>query len=117
MTTTLARPSEPVLEDARGLKCPLPALRTRRALLRLDVGASLTVLADDPMATIDIPHLVFELGDELVETAQEVAFLRFVIRRRGAGPASGKGDQTPAIAADHGPVGMSLPTKTGGPEG
>ena len=71
--------------DTRGLKCPLPALKTRRALARLKVNSTLIVLADDPMAAIDIPHLVIELGDELAEAAQTDDALRFVIRKRGAG--------------------------------
>ena len=43
--------------DLRGLKCPLPALYTQKRLDGLAPGAALTVLADDPMAAIDIPHL------------------------------------------------------------
>jgi tRNA 2-thiouridine synthesizing protein A len=67
--------------DTLGLKCPLPALRTRRALLGLNNGETLTVLADDPMAAIDIPHLVRELGEELLVAEEQDARLRFVIRR------------------------------------
>lgn len=43
--------------DLRGLKCPMPALLARKALARLAPGASLTVLADDPLAVVDIPHM------------------------------------------------------------
>lgn len=82
---TKADEKPPALEDSRGLKCPLPALKTRRALARLEGGATLIVLADDPMAAIDIPHLVRELGDELVEASQQAAALRFVIRKRAGG--------------------------------
>jgi len=92
MTKSLAKSLERAFEDLRGLKCPLPALRARRALLRLDAGAELTVLADDPMAAIDIPHLVRQLGDELVEIRQDRKALRFVIRRRG-GARSAKNDR------------------------
>jgi len=67
--------------DALGLKCPLPALKTRRALAKLDAGATLIVLADDPMAAIDIPHLLHELGDELVAASEGGERLRFVIRK------------------------------------
>ena len=41
--------------DARGLKCPLPVLKAEKALAGLKAGATLTVLATDPMAKIDIP--------------------------------------------------------------
>ena len=71
--------------DAIGLKCPLPVLKTRRALATLDAGAMLVVVADDPMAAIDIPHLVRELRDELLAASEEGGRLRFVIRKaRGA---------------------------------
>ena len=69
--------------DTLGLKCPLPALKTRRALAKLAAGALLDVEADDPLAAIDIPHLVRELGDELVAAAAESGRMRFTIRRRG----------------------------------
>lgn len=41
--------------DARGLKCPLPVLKMEKRLVALPPGATLTVLATDPMAKIDIP--------------------------------------------------------------
>ena len=41
--------------DARGLKCPLPVLKMEKRLETMAVGATLTVLATDPMARIDIP--------------------------------------------------------------
>jgi tRNA 2-thiouridine synthesizing protein A len=69
--------------DTLGLKCPLPALKTRRALAKLEAGALLEVAADDPLAAIDIPHLVRELGDELVAASEESARMRFVIRKGG----------------------------------
>jgi tRNA 2-thiouridine synthesizing protein A len=43
--------------DLRGLKCPLPAMLAKRALAKLASGVRLTVLADDPMAVVDIPHM------------------------------------------------------------
>ena len=43
--------------DLRGLKCPLPALLAKKALARLSPGTALTVLADDPMSVVDIPHM------------------------------------------------------------
>jgi tRNA 2-thiouridine synthesizing protein A len=75
--------AEPTVDlDALGYKCPLPALMTRRALARLRDGAYLAVVADDPMAAIDIPHLARELGHEVVLAREEGAHLRFVIRKR-----------------------------------
>ena len=51
--------------DLRDLRCPLPVLRTRKALRRLAPGAVLIVECTDPLAGIDIPHLVAQSGDVL----------------------------------------------------
>ena len=50
-----------ILVDARGHRCPVPTLRLRRALETAPPGAGLRVLADDPMARIDVPHLAWQL--------------------------------------------------------
>ena len=71
--------------DLRGLKCPLPALRTRKALSRLAPGALLVVECTDPLAEIDIPNLVRETGDALEGTARHDDVLVFRIRRQGGG--------------------------------
>lgn len=57
-----------VVVDARGLKCPLPVMLARRAAAGLKPGQAATVLADDPLAEIDIPHFCSSEG--LVLTAQ-----------------------------------------------
>jgi tRNA 2-thiouridine synthesizing protein A len=68
--------------DLRGLKCPLPALRTRKALSRLQGGATLVVECTDPLAEIDIPNLVRETGDALEDKARHGDVLVFRIRKR-----------------------------------
>ncbi len=42
--------------DARGLRCPLPVIRTEACLRKMKTGQKLLVLSDDPVAMIDIPH-------------------------------------------------------------
>jgi tRNA 2-thiouridine synthesizing protein A len=69
--------------DLRGLKCPLPALRTRKVLSRLQGGAILVVECTDPLAEIDIPNLVRETGDLLEDKARRDNVLVFRIRKRG----------------------------------
>ena len=64
--------------DLRGLKCPLPALHTARRLKALVPGARLSVLADDPMAAIDIPHLCRQ-DFRLVSTTRDGRTIRFEI--------------------------------------
>jgi len=54
--------------DLRGLKCPLPALFARRALARLPKGGKLVVVTDDPLAPVDIPHMCWREGYEVMGT-------------------------------------------------
>jgi tRNA 2-thiouridine synthesizing protein A len=64
--------------DLTGLKCPLPALKTRKALKALTPGDFLEVRCTDPLSVIDIPNLIRETGDKLEITeraAQEIVFL------------------------------------------
>jgi tRNA 2-thiouridine synthesizing protein A len=61
--------AEEVLVDARGHKCPVPTLRLQKALGGLAAGAVVRLLADDPMARIDVPHFCNQRGHELVEAA------------------------------------------------
>jgi tRNA 2-thiouridine synthesizing protein A len=51
--------------NLRGLRCPLPALKTRKALRSLAAGDRLVVECTDPLSTIDIPNLIRETGDVL----------------------------------------------------
>jgi tRNA 2-thiouridine synthesizing protein A len=67
--------------DARGLNCPLPALKTRKALRGLPAGGLLLVEATDPLAGIDIPHLCREDGHRLVSTTREGAVQSFLIEK------------------------------------
>ncbi len=57
--------------DLTGLKCPLPALKTRKALTTMKPGDWLEVHCTDPLAIIDIPNLINQTGDR-VEVAQQV---------------------------------------------
>lgn len=71
--------SEPL--DLRGLKCPLPALFARRALARLGPGAELEVVADDPLAAVDIPHMCNQQSHTVVSLTREGAVTRLRLRR------------------------------------
>jgi tRNA 2-thiouridine synthesizing protein A len=57
----------PVLIDARGHRCPVPSLRLRKALEGAAPGTRATLLATDPMARIDVPFLMSELGGRVIE--------------------------------------------------
>jgi tRNA 2-thiouridine synthesizing protein A len=67
--------------DLRGLKCPYPALRVRKALQTASPGEMFVVSCTDPMAAIDVPHLVNETGDRLELSRAEADVLIFHIRK------------------------------------
>jgi len=67
--------------NLRGLKCPLPALRTRKALGGLQAGDVLTVECTDPLTAIDIPNLINQTGDTLEDTRKDKKLLTFRIRK------------------------------------
>jgi tRNA 2-thiouridine synthesizing protein A len=70
--------------DLRGLKCPLPALRVRKALKTAESGTLFVVTCTDPMAAIDLPNLMRETGDAIEASASEAGVLVFHIRKRAA---------------------------------
>jgi tRNA 2-thiouridine synthesizing protein A len=55
-----------MIVDARGHRCPTPSLRLQKAMRGAGPGARLTLLATDPMARIDVPHLMAGLGGRVV---------------------------------------------------
>jgi tRNA 2-thiouridine synthesizing protein A len=67
--------------DLRGLKCPLPSLLARRALLRAADGAELLVFADDPLAPVDVPHMCYQEGFEVVSVRKDEDGCEMVLRR------------------------------------
>jgi tRNA 2-thiouridine synthesizing protein A len=68
--------------DLRGLKCPLPALRARKALSGLKSGDILIAQCTDPLTAIDIPNLLNQTGDQLEESLREEDVLVFRIRKK-----------------------------------
>ena len=67
--------------NLRGLKCPLPALRTRKTLSAMASGDVLIVECTDPLSAIDIPNLLRQTGDALEENRRGEIFV-FRIRKR-----------------------------------
>ncbi len=68
--------------NLRGLKCPLPALRTRKALSGMASGDVLVIECTDPLAAIDIPNLLRETGDALEASGKADDVLSFRIRKK-----------------------------------
>lgn len=67
--------------NLRGLKCPLPALRTRKALTTMTSGDLLTIECTDPLTAIDIPNLLRQTGDTLENKCAVEGLLTFTIRK------------------------------------
>ena len=67
--------------DARGLICPLPVLRARKALQGVAKGAAIEVLATDPAALKDFPAFCAESGHALEASREDAGVYRFTIRR------------------------------------
>jgi len=68
--------------NLRGLKCPLPALRARKALTGLKSGDLLIAECTDPLSAIDIPNLLRQTGDALESSARDGDLLVFRIRKK-----------------------------------
>jgi tRNA 2-thiouridine synthesizing protein A len=79
----------PLVVDARGHRCPVPSLRLRKALEGAAPGSRATLLATDPMARIDVPFLMGELGGRVVETSEVDGVLTLVVETSTAGTDAG----------------------------
>jgi tRNA 2-thiouridine synthesizing protein A len=74
--------------DLTGLKCPLPALKTRKALMGLKPGDRIEVHCTDPLSVIDIPNLIRETGDKVEITERAESRIVFLIEKAdGLSPA------------------------------
>ena len=73
--------AEELLIDARGHLCPVPTLRLRRALQDAPAGGQVRLLADDPMARIDVPHFAAEVGAQIVERTEAEGGFSFLVAK------------------------------------
>ena len=71
--------SEHIL-DAKGLNCPLPILKTKKALKDVPVGEALEVLSTDPGSVADFEAFCRTTGNQLVESSTDDGVYRFIIR-------------------------------------
>ena len=75
-------PGKDAAVNMRGLKCPLPTLKTRKLLSKMASGEVLAIECTDPLTAIDIPNLVRETGDKLEDSVKKGRVLTFTIRKR-----------------------------------
>jgi tRNA 2-thiouridine synthesizing protein A len=67
--------------NMRGLKCPLPVLKTRKLLSTMATGEVLVIECTDPLVTIDIPNLIRQTGDTIEQHSKKGRVLTFRIRK------------------------------------
>ncbi len=67
--------------DTKGLNCPLPVLKARKALADVSFGECLIVQATDPASRIDFRHFCNVSGHELVDASEDDGVFTYVIRR------------------------------------
>ena len=77
---------EPTIDhvlDTKGLNCPLPVLKTKKAMGQVPSGGILQVLATDPGSVADFEAFCRQTGNELLESKTEGDVYIFLIRRSG----------------------------------
>lgn len=67
--------------DAKGLNCPLPILKAKKALKAVPAGGTLEILATDPGSVADFQAFCRTTGNELVEHDEDGGVYRFVLRK------------------------------------
>ncbi|EIJ34610.1 sulfurtransferase TusA family protein [Thiothrix nivea] len=67
--------------DARGLNCPLPILRTKKAINGLASGEVLKVIATDPGSVKDMEAFCKQTGNEMVSSAEAGGEYTFMIKK------------------------------------
>ena len=73
-----------MIVDARGHRCPVPSLRLRKALDDAAPETRVTLLATDPMARIDVPHLMAELGGRVISIDDSAGVLTIEVETPAA---------------------------------
>lgn len=69
--------------DAKGLNCPLPILRAKKALAGMPAGNTLEILATDPGSIKDFEAFCRTTGNELVEREDDGKIFKFIIKKTG----------------------------------
>jgi len=69
--------------DARGLNCPLPILRAKKALNDLSGGQVLRIIATDPGSVKDFQAFAKQTGNELLESGEGSGEFTFLIKKKG----------------------------------
>jgi tRNA 2-thiouridine synthesizing protein A len=68
--------------DAKGMNCPLPILKTKKALQTMQPGGLLEVLATDPGSVADFESFCRQTGNQLVSSTKEGDVYKFLLKRK-----------------------------------
>jgi tRNA 2-thiouridine synthesizing protein A len=69
--------------DCRGLSCPMPLLKVKKALKKLKTGQVLEILGTDPGSKKDIPDYAKKQGDEFLGMKDESGYTKFLVKKGG----------------------------------
>lgn len=67
--------------DCRKMSCPMPVIKTKTTINKMEIGGILEVISTDPGSVRDIPAWVKQTGQELLETAHEDGYYKFLIKK------------------------------------
>ena len=70
--------------DTKGLRCPLPVLKAKKAIKSLEPGDLICILSNDPASKRDFPAYCKNAGHQLIELNEEGEVFSFVIRKGGS---------------------------------
>ncbi|HET9161292.1 MAG TPA: sulfurtransferase TusA family protein [Caulobacteraceae bacterium] len=70
-----------MIVDARGHRCPVPTLKLRKAIETLEAGGLVRLLADDPMARIDVPHFAAAGGHQVISVEDDHGATAFIVKK------------------------------------
>lgn len=73
-----------MIVDARGHRCPTPSLRLQKAMRETAPETRLTLLATDPMARIDVPHLMAGVGGRVISVEEAEGVLTIEVETPAA---------------------------------
>ena len=71
-----------VVLDTKGMNCPMPVIKTKKAIDGLQSGQILEVISTDQGSKSDIPALLKRLGHELVQTKEDGGVIEFYIKKK-----------------------------------
>ncbi|NPD87622.1 MAG: sulfurtransferase TusA family protein [Asgard group archaeon] len=67
--------------NAKGLSCPLPILKTKKAIMEISLGEHIEVFSTDPGSVADFQAWTRSTGNELIANSEEGGVYRYIIKR------------------------------------